>query len=157
MRGMSGGMAARGAREVRLRVVCVEPPACEWEGVRTEFGLQDRQRALHHGQTLADGSLAYALTITATQRREADGVRFSGSFVHGTAADPFLYLSLRAVEGEPTAWIRRLKVPLVALTWDRLVAAAEGSEFNIRVSGARSGRAAVLGEGWSEGDTADTD
>ncbi len=137
-----------GAREVRLRVVCVEPPACEWEGVRTEFGLQDRQRGLQPGQARDDGSLAYELVIVATQRPGADDVRFSGAFVHGTGADPFLYLSLRAAEGEPTAWIRRLKVPLAGLTWDRLAAAAAGSAFTIRVSGARSGRAAVLGEGW---------
>lgn len=157
MRVMSGVKDVQGAREVRLRVVCAEPPACEREGMRTEFGLQDRQRALHPGQARADGSLAYALTVTATQRPGADGVRFSGPFVHGTSADPFLYLSLRTVEGEPTAWIRRLKVPLVGLTWDRLTAVADGNEFIIRVSGARSGRAAVLGEGWIQGDAADTE
>jgi hypothetical protein len=154
---MSGGKAVQGAREVRLRVVCVEPPVCEWEGVRTEFGLQDRQRALHPGRARADGSLAYVLTITATQRPGADGVRFSGPFVHGTAADPFLYLSLREVGGEPAAWIRRLKLPLVGLTWDRLAAVADGNEFIIRVSGARSGRAVVLDKGWIQGDAAETE
>lgn len=149
MRGMSGSKAAQGAREVQLRVVCGEPPACEREGVRTEFGLQDRQRALHPGQAQADGSLAYALSVTATQRPGADGVRFSGPFLHGTAADPFLYLSLRAAEGEATAWIRRLKIPLADLTWERLAAADTDGAFTIRVSGARSGRAAVLGQGWT--------
>lgn len=152
---MSGSKAATVAREARLQVVCIEPPVCEWEGVRTEFGLQDRQRALHPGQAQADGSLAYALTVTATQRPGANGVRFSSPFVHGTSSDPFLYLSLRAMEGEPAAWIRRMKVPLVGLTWDRLAAVADGNEFTIRVSGSRSGRAAVLGEGWIEGDAAD--
>jgi hypothetical protein len=152
---MSGGKAVHGAREARLRVVCVEPPACEWEGVRTEFGLQDRQRALHPGQARADGSLAYALTVTATQRPGAESVRFSSPFVHGTSADPFLYLSLREVGDEAKAWIRRLKISLVSLTWAWLTAADTGGAFTIRVSGARSGRAAVLGDGWAV-DAADT-
>jgi hypothetical protein len=149
MRGMSGSRAATIAREVRLRVVCVEPPACDREGVRTEFGLQDRDRALHPGRIQADGTLAFALTVTATYRPESNTVRFSGPFAHGTASDLFLYLSLREVGGEATAWIRRLKVPLADLTWERLTAADLSSAFIIRVSGARSGRAAVLGEGWA--------
>ena len=145
----SGGKARQGARDIRLSIVCVEPPDYEREGLQTEFGLQDRDRALHPGQLQADGSLAFALTVAATHRPESNTVRFSGPFVHGTGADPFLYLSLREVGAGPTAWIRRHEVPLARLTLERLAATDTSGAFSIRVNGARSGRAAVLGEGWS--------
>ena len=143
-------------KTVQLRLVCVAPPVGECEGMPTEFGLQDRQQVVHPGRAHADGSLSFELSVSVTYRAEANAVRFSGPFVHGTPAAPFLYLSLRRASGEPRPWIRRIKVSLAGPTWDQLDTAPEGSLFTARVSGARSGTVPLVGEGWTRKDAIDT-
>jgi hypothetical protein len=72
-------------------------------------------------------------------RHAADGsVRFRGLYVHGTPAEPFLYLSFRHVEGSPTAWIRRIKVRFPNLTWEQAEAIPDSGVLAARVSGERS-------------------
>jgi hypothetical protein len=100
--------------------------------------VQDREQGVHQGQVHADGSVSFEVTVSVV-RHAADGsVRFRGPYVYGTPTEPFLYLSLRHVEGSPTAWIRRIKVRFPNLTWEQVEAIPETSVLATCVSGERS-------------------
>ena len=96
--------------ELRVRIVCHNPPPAEWEGAPALFGLQDTGGALHPGVDQSDGSIRFEAEVGL--RIEPSGaVRFSGPFVHGPTGQKHLYLSYRhTTEGSP--WIGRIKVPL---------------------------------------------
>lgn len=136
---MSSIIAARDAptRPLRLRIICLKPPICPGDDAPTEFGVQDRGQVVHPGQVHGDGSVSFEVTVSAVRHAAGGSVRFRGPFVHGTPAEPFLYLSFRHVEGSPVAWIRRIKVRFPVLTWEQLEAIPETSVLAARVSGER--------------------
>jgi hypothetical protein len=116
--------------------------------------VQDREQVVHHGQVHADGSISFEVTVSAV-RHAADGsVRYRGPFVHGTPAEPFLYLSFRRVEGSPVDWIRRIKVRFPDLTWERLEAIPETSAMAACVSGERSRTVPLHTYDWIQQDAA---
>ncbi len=89
------------ARTIRLRMTCPDLAACE--ATPTEFGVQDRHLGLHPGAIQAQGTIAFDIAVSVV-RHPADGsVRYRGPFVHGTLAEPYLYLSMRPVGAEPGA------------------------------------------------------
>ena len=136
-------------RSVRFRLICTTPPPPLHEGEPAVFGLQDKRRSLDVGQRRPDGSVAYEFVVRAS--RQAGSVRFSGPYIHGTAQDPFLYLSWRRGD-VPGDWIKRLKISLVGITWGRIEAAAGGA-IEGRVEGTGSARTPLLGEGWTVRDS----
>ena len=46
---------------------------------------------------------------------DTNAPRFLGPWVHGAANAPFLCLSWRWIEPEPSPWISRLKIPLTTI------------------------------------------
>jgi hypothetical protein len=100
--------------------------------------MQDREHQLHVGPITDDGFITFTISVSVV-RHPADGsVRYRGPFVHGTPAEPFLYLSLRPVGCELTAWLRRIKVRFPLLTWEQVEALADSSVLTTYVSGERS-------------------
>ncbi len=132
-------------RSFRLRLICTSPPPPLHEGESTVFGLQDKGQSLDVGHRRPDGSVAYECVVQVKQ--QADSLRFSGQSIHGTAQDPFLYLSWRR-EGGPRSWIKRLKISLAGITWGQVEAAARGV-IEGTVEGAGSARTPLVGEGWT--------
>ena len=133
---------------IRLQITCAAPPPAIYDGQPTEFGLQDKQQALHPGVSQADGALRFSCEV-AVKPHAATGVPdFGGPFVHGPAGARFLYLGWRPPGG---AWIRRFKIPLTPISWEQ-VAAAQAGALAARVSATRSGTVALLGAGWTAGD-----
>jgi hypothetical protein len=124
-------------RALHLRITCPTPPSCPFDSRPTEFGVQDREQVVHQGQVHTDGSISFEVTVSAVRHAAGSLVRFRGPFVHGTPAEPFLYLGFRHVEGSPVAWIRRIKVRFPVLTWEQLEAIPETSVLAARVSGER--------------------
>jgi hypothetical protein len=61
----------------------------------------------------------FDLDVRATFHAQTGTVRFTGPFVHGTPAEPFLYLSW-GYEDAPGQWIRRQKIPLAAITFKQI-------------------------------------
>jgi hypothetical protein len=116
-----------------------------------EFGLQDRDQGLEPGRSNADGSLAWAIALEARRSTMTGAVRWRGRHVHGPAMTPFLYLSLRRADGQPTEWLRRLKVPLPSHSWDAIAACtpAVGCVLEATISGHGSGTIPLLGAGWT--------
>lgn len=124
------------ARTIRLRMTCPDLAACE--ATPTEFGVQDRHLGLHPGAIQAQGTIAFDIAVSVV-RHPADGsVRYRGPFVHGTLAEPYLYLSMRPVGAEPGAWRRRIKVRFPSLTWQNVEALPPTSVLATDVSGERS-------------------
>ena len=136
-------------RSVQLRLICATPPPSLHEGEPAMFGLQDKQRSLDIGQGRPDGSVAYEFVVQA--KLQADLPRFSGQYTHGTAQDPFLYLSWRRGD-VPGDWIKRLKISLAGITWDQ-IEAATGGVIEGRVEGTGSARTPLLGDGWTVRDS----
>jgi hypothetical protein len=147
---------AKEIRVIHLQLICVNPPLSKSEQQYLLFGLQDRHQDVHPGQQNADGSISYELDIPVTRNTETDTVRFTGPYIHGIPAKPFLYLSLKRVEMESASWIRRLKIPLPSLAWKRIEGTTEKIGFVARIAGSGSGMVPLLGEGWIQEDPSST-
>jgi hypothetical protein len=129
-------------QELRLGLICIEPPALPNDG-SIEFGLQDKKQALHAGSPLPDGALQWDFTVTVLVEGR---VKFSGAFAHGTADAPFLYLGLRPAQAG-AAWIKRIKVPLKAITPALANAAIEANKsLQATVSGQGAASVPLLKE-----------
>jgi hypothetical protein len=130
--------------ELRLRLICIEPPAMP-DDDSVEFGLQDKQQTLHAGVPLPNGALQFDFVV-GVQTNGA--VKFSGPFAHGTKDAPFMYLSLRPRQAG-AAWIKRIKVSLKAITPAQVNDATDNNKpLHATVSG--QGAASVqLIEGWN--------
>lgn len=115
-----------------LRVVCLTPPA-------GNFGLQDKQKNLKSGSLQADASLVFECEVQV--RKEGSKPVFSGDFIHGTAKERFLYLTLLE-NGEIK---HRLKIQLGKLTWEQV---ENASVLEATISGIGAGTIPLLGEGW---------
>ena len=74
-----------------------------------QAGLQRGRDELEAGEPTGTGERRYDAELR-VRRQDDDTVRYGGPFAHGTATDPFLYLSYR-VPGAPS-WQRRTKVAL---------------------------------------------
>ena len=137
------------ARRVRIRVICISPPAELHNGEPTTFGLQDKRRAIDTGAQHPDGSVEFECVVEVRRRQTDGGLRFTGPCVHGTATDPFLYLSLRR-EGDDASWIKRIKVPLGDISYRQVdeATATEGRYIEGSVDGSGVARVSLLGEGW---------
>ena len=136
---------------VRLRLICLTPPPAHHEHRPTAFGLQDKTQVVHPGHVQADGAVHYEFEVQVKRNAATAAPRFLGPYVHGTPADPFLYLSWRHTEPEQAPWIRRLKVPLSAITWEQIEKAGRAADSRIEasVSGRGSGTVSLLGDGWT--------
>jgi hypothetical protein len=99
--------------------------------------VQDREQHLHSGQVTADGLISFAISVSVVRHPAEGSVRYRDPLVHGTPAEPFLHLSLRPVGGEPTAWMRRIKVRFPILTWEQVEALPDSSILSASVSGER--------------------
>jgi hypothetical protein len=102
-------------RELTLRIVLESPPG----GI--DFGLQkgkgssyeivQRQRSRPQG----DLSFEFTVRVVESERKEPN---FLGPYVQGPPAGRFVYINIGTYAGqEDTHWSRRLKVPLMGITW----------------------------------------
>src|SRR5262249_43493454 len=132
---------------VNIRIVCLTTPPEECEGQKTGFGVQDKSQKLLVGQRRTDGTLQFDVSLKAQKSGEAERPNFTGPYAHGTPQQRFLYLSHGVPENEGWRWIRRIKVPLMGITWEQINAAA-GRVLEARVDATRTGMVTLLGDGW---------
>src|ERR1051326_5094343 len=116
-------------RPVRLRIICVSPLNPEEHGAT--FGLQDnsttKEWVIHPGKGQPNGDVHFECECRVRQNQTGRKQNLLGSFVHGSTADRFLYLSWRPKDwrpGGPEAprwvWLRRMKVRLGSITWSQI-------------------------------------
>lgn len=149
------GKVPEETQAVRLRLVCQTPPPTQHEGRGTEFGRQDKHQAIHPGDARTDGSNQYELDVYVRQDRRTDALHFLGPWVHGTATAPFLYLSWRWTEPEPSHWIKRLKIPLTSIIEEQTDGAGRqcGIHLEAMVSGAGGWTVPRIGVSWTAVET----
>src|SRR4051794_30308314 len=128
-------MATATSTRLRLQISCEAPPPSTYNGQPTEFGLQDKQQALHPGALLPDGALRFSCEVTVKPHATTGAPDFGGPFVHGPAGTRFLYLGWRPPGG---VWIRRFKISLERISWEQ-IAAGQIDGLAARMNTARSG------------------
>ena len=133
------------AETIHLRLICDHPPPTEYGGQVAEFGWQDKKQQLYPGLILPDGSRQFDLTV---QLKERDGqLDFAGGMVHGPPGKRFIYLSYRfAAANSP--WIKRIKIPLSALTRERLQQVGPGEIWQTKVDGRQAATIHLQAEDW---------
>lgn len=132
---------------VRLRVICYDPPLSQQDGRPTTFGLQDKNGALRVGVLQGNGSRVFDCEVRAKPTGDG-GVNFLGDFAHGTPAARFLYLSYGYADNTNEGWIKRIKVPLDGITWSQVERAiSEGQVLEASVDGQRAAKVETLGSG----------
>jgi hypothetical protein len=83
-----------------------------WDGGAGEFGLQDRQGALHPGTRGAAGAVVFDFTLQ-VKSLDDQAVVLSGDLAHGSPTERFLYLAWADTSG---GFAQRLKLPLSTIT-----------------------------------------
>lgn len=133
------------AETIHLRLICDYPPPTGYERQVAEFGMQDKKQQVYPGLALPDGSLQFDLTV---QVKERDGqLDFAGSMVQGSPGQRFIYLSYRlAAAGSP--WIKRLKIPLSALTIAHIQQTGPGKIWQTKVDGRQAATIHLQAEDW---------
>src|SRR5262249_28026099 len=136
-------------RELRLRIVVVDPPA----GVLFALRCGKDERV---APTLATGDdLTFDLTVRV--RPEEDGPNLLGPFVQGPRGQRYLSLYSGTLAGQTdSCWTRGAKIGLQQITWDliHLVDATPDAVLQARIGGkARDGGPAcasvpLLDDGW---------
>jgi len=112
-------MAMPPREQVRLQLVYRGAGPVVWSGGPSQFGLQDKDEALHRGEIAPDGGRLFDVVLE-VKPEDAGAPVFVGPFAHGPANKRFLYLSWRNLTGE---YAQRLKLPLGAIAWPDIRAA----------------------------------
>jgi len=102
--------------ELSLHIVLEKPTS----GVA--FGLQkgsgNKYETVQIQQTNL-GDLHFYLTVTTKGDRLKDASpRFGGPFIQGPYMGNFIYLDIGTLAGQVSPWNRRLKIPMVGITWE---------------------------------------
>jgi hypothetical protein len=128
-------------QELLLRIILEKPPA----GV--DFGLQKGRGSDYETiQThRADGNdLKFEFPVGIKKNTAVDQPDFSGPFVQGPRDQRFIYIDIGTYAGQTdTIWSRRLKIPLIGITWAMIDQLSERSmpvlETRVRGTGSDGG------------------
>lgn len=102
--------------EIRLRIVLVAPPT----GV--DFGVQEGKGNDYitiQKQRSQDADLTFEFAMTVQDNRDDGLPNFLGPLAQGPSTSRFIYIDIGKYAGQiDSCWERRIKVPLVGITWD---------------------------------------
>lgn len=119
--------------EVRLRIVLIAPPA----GV--DFGIQEGKGSDYitiHKQRSKDADLTFEFTVTIKDNRDDGLPNFLGPLAQGPTTGRFIYIDIGKSAGQfDSCWERRIKVPLVGITWDMIEKASRKLVLEARLPG----------------------
>ena len=101
--------------ELPLHIVLQSPPPGVYFGLQKGLGSKYETVQL---QKSGSGDLHFDFTITIRGDRTKDQTpRFGGPFAQGAYPDNFIYIDIGTYAGKEDIWSRRLKIPLVGITW----------------------------------------
>jgi hypothetical protein len=114
--------------ELRLRIVLERPPA----GV--DFGLQlgkgTGYRTVQTQRSQGDDDPSFDATVTIKGDRGDGPPNFLGPLAQGPPTGRFLYIDIGKSAGQAdSGWDRRLKVPLVGISWSMIEQVAADTEL----------------------------
>ena len=126
--------------EVRLRLVLVDPPAGVDYGIQKGAGVTYETLFV---QRRGRSDVVFEFEMPVADTRKDGGPNFLGPLAQGTPTERFVYIDVGTYAGQKsTEWSRRMKVPLLAITWPlvRKALATPGGVLEARIPGtARDG------------------
>jgi len=118
--------------DLHLRIVLEKPPA----GV--DFGLQRGQGPRLQTvqiQRSNGGNLTFDCSVTVKDNRKDGLPNFLGPLTQGPPTDRFIYFDIGQFAGQQdSCWNRRLKIPLVGITWDLIRQASADQRLALETS-----------------------
>jgi len=101
--------------EIKLRIILESPPS----GI--DFGLQEgggNDYNVVQKQRSSEGDLKFEFTVRVREGKDGQP-NLLGPFVQGPSQQRFVYIDIGTYAGQTnTHWSRRLKVPLLGITWE---------------------------------------
>lgn len=133
---------------IRVRIICINPPAITYEGKPAVFGLLDRHSNILAGQPQADGSLHFECEAQITTQIKTNTPGLKGDYIWIQGPARFLYLAYR--HEDSSDYIKRLKISLKTLNWKHINAlkADSSSVLQVKVDGSGAATAPLLDAGW---------
>src|SRR6516164_2175037 len=118
--------------DLHLRIVLEKPPA----GV--DFGLQRGQGPRLQTvqiQRSNGGNLTFDCSVTVKDNRKDGLPNFLGPLTQGPPTERFIYFDIGQFAGQKdSCWNRRLKIPLVGITWDMIRQASAHQRLALETS-----------------------
>lgn len=120
--------------EITLQIILIKPTP------EVIFGLQKGSGSNYETvqkQIPTSNDLTFTFTIKVKGDRSKDKLpKFSGSFVHGSGDNKFVYIDIGTCAGQSnTIWSRRLKIPLTGITWKDIDLLSTNSMLQTSVPG----------------------
>lgn len=126
-------------RELNLVIVLERPTmGCDYglqKGKGNDYETVQTQRG-------ADNNLVFEFNVRVDEGKNGEP-NFLGPFAQGSADGRFVYLDIGTYAGQKnTVWARRLKIPLVGISWKSIESAIKSKtplEAHVAGSGGRDG------------------
>ena len=121
--------------EVQIQIVLVDPPS----GV--DFGLQRGAGTDYESlfvQQRKRGDVCFDFSLAVSDKRKDGLPSFQGPFAQGPSFSRFVYVDVGTCAGQKdTQWSRRMKVPLLGITWPliRKAMSKPGYKLSARIPG----------------------
>jgi hypothetical protein len=120
--------------EISLQINLIKPPK------EVVFGLQKgsgKKYETVQKQISTSNDLTFTCTIKVKGDRSKNKLPIlSGSFVQGSGDNKFVYIDIGTYAGQSnTIWSRRLKIPLIGITWKEIDSLPGNSMLQTNVPG----------------------
>ncbi len=136
------------AQPIRVRIICVNPPANIYEGKAAVFGLLDRHSGILAGQMQSDGSLIFECDAEVVTQMKTGTASLKGEYVWIQGPLRFFYLAYR--HEDSSDYIKRIKISLKTLGWRHINALKTDTShvLEVKVEGSSAATVPLLDGGW---------
>ena len=118
--------------QISIRIILIAPPS----GV--DFGIQEGKGYDYKTiqvQRSKGADLQFDFSVTVKERRDDGLPNFVGTLVQGPPAGRFVYIDIGKSAGQTKSeWERRIKIPLLEITWDLIDKLANDPKRRIEAS-----------------------
>jgi hypothetical protein len=136
------------SQSIRVRIICVNPPATTYDGKAAVFGLLDRHSQILGGQAQPDGNLLFECEAEVVTQMKTGTASLKGDYVWIQGPLRFFYLAYRTEDSSD--YIKRIKISLKTVGWKHINAlkADANSVLEVKVEGSGAATVPLLDGGW---------
>lgn len=117
---------------VPLRIVLDDPPPGVDFGIQVGKGNNYKTIVVQRSKT---GNLTLDCSINVKGKRADGSPNFAGSIAQGPPTERFIYIDIGKSAGQfDSCWQRRIKIPLVGITWDMIDSVLEESKRSLQAT-----------------------